>query len=500
VKKNTVALVLLAVLVVAAVSYVLLGNKSGSTGATGSFSIDSSGGTIATSDGKITLAVPPDALINQTDITVTQIQNAEVTNYTVISAYQFGPEGTYFLTPATLKITYNPDTLPSSLDQRNLRLFTKVTAGFGQLANSSVDTTNHVVYGHVSHFSAVYVAASESKPEPKDLPIVGKWSRTDGVDKYTFRSSGETQTIINGDPHYGTWTQDDKSNTSKYTLSWDFGPTGSDTFVDHITIASDGKTYEGVNNYGDSIHCVRVVDDQPPTAVIGLPSPPHKVEQEITLHSASDDPDDPVVLLKFLWTVTSPKGEIIDTSTPWLKDTTFTPHTVGDYVVSLTVSDGVLKDTTAVTFTVVPNVELELIDIGSDINTNEVFIYFRATNFGSEPVYIEPRAALAGTRGLDAKFFELGPFEANFAEQTPLTNAFKMGIVLKGYDGNVLSNGRIQVPMPSSGDKITYTVTAVPWNAYLTVGDQITRFSDSKWAATFTLDAGSNVQIIGAAP
>ncbi len=178
-------------------------------GITSTFSVNSTGTVITTSDGKLTLDIPANALINQTNITITPIQGAKVENYTVVSAYQLGPEGTYFLTPATQTITYNPGTLPPGLNQSDLRLFTLVTAGFGQVANSSVDTTNHVVSGQISHFSKVYMAASESKPEPKNFPIVGKWDRTDGVDKYTFRNGGSTQTIINGNPYFGGWDHTD---------------------------------------------------------------------------------------------------------------------------------------------------------------------------------------------------------------------------------------------------------------------------------------------------
>jgi hypothetical protein len=480
VKKTVVALVLIAVLVGAVAVYVLVGDQSMSNRVIGSFSVDSAGATVATSDGKATLVVPAGALLNKTDITVASVQNVAVPNCTVISTYQFGPEGTYFLTPAIVKVTYNPAALPSDLNQSHLGLFTEVAAGFGQVASSSVDTVNHVVSGQVSHFSMLCVAASKAQPEPSGPAIVGKWDRLDGADKYTFSSDRSTETLLGGDVHHGGWVQDGK-NASNFVLSWDFGPTSGRTFVDYVTVASDGQSYVGLNNYGASINCVRVSGDKPPTAVITSSPQPYKVERKITVNSESFDPDDSSKMLKCVWTVASPKGKAVDI-TQIQQGATFTPHEVGDYLVTLTVSDGLWKDTTSITLTVVPNIKLEMLEADSDITNNLVTVQFSVANYGTEIVNVKPYVVLAGMRG--GKLFELGPYELAFSGYDLNNPSKSSSFVLFPSQGDMEVGGPIQ--LPSSGTT-SYFVTAVPYNAVLTVGSQMTYLSDSKWAATLTL-------------
>jgi len=272
-KKSVLALILLiSVIVGAVIVYVAVNNQPepveagtelAEVGAPAFFSVNSTGKAITTSDGKMTLDLPSNALTNETTISIHPIQNLFAAGYTVVSAYRFGPEGTSFLKPATLSVKYDPSSLPSGLNEGDLRLFTQQSDGdFAELEDSFVNLEDHVASGKVSHFSFVSVAAPTRTEEPEVAAIVGRWDRTDGVDKYSFYPNGTTKTVIGGKPYYGSWAGDG-SGGYKYVFSWEHSPPGKDPFVDYITIADDGNSYSGVNNYDDSIHCVRVFN-QPP--------------------------------------------------------------------------------------------------------------------------------------------------------------------------------------------------------------------------------------------
>jgi hypothetical protein len=469
VKKNLIAILLVAVVLGAAAVYVMVGKQSGLTGVKETYPVDSAGGLIATSDGKVALDVPAEALTNQTVISIEPIQNAAFAGYTVISSYQFGPEGTSFVMPATLNITYNPQTLPSDLNQSDLRLFTSTLAGFGQVENSSVDTVSHVVSGQINHFSRIHVAASKSTPEPATALIVGRWNRQDGADRYTFFANTTTKTYLNGNIYYGKWDYDGTGG-KKYVLHWQHSPPGREPFIDWITIADNGQTYSGYNNYNNSIYCVRVASDQPPNAEIASLFPPNtilpvnKVEVEITARSASTDPDDPISMLSYFWTVTSPSGEVLATSNPNGESTSFTPRLVGDYVVALTVSDSVLKDSTAITVNVKPNVKITMTTISTqEYPPKDIDVVFVVANLGDEPVEIKPYVYLWGARaagsGMD---FQIGPYLVSHGQP----------FVVEGSHTVTEISGTIPVPPAADPVTETWTITLIPYNAFLTVYGQ----------------------------
>ena len=126
-------------------------------------------------------------------------------------------------------------------------------------------------------FSMMLIALASALVKPavaEDPVIVGKWDRTDGADKYTIYANGVTETVLTDGTHHGTWEYDG-SGGYKYIFSWDFGPSGKAPFVDYVTVAADGQSYSGVNNYGDDFHCVRVGGaDSTPAADSGFPVVP----------------------------------------------------------------------------------------------------------------------------------------------------------------------------------------------------------------------------------
>ncbi len=92
-----------------------------------------------------------------------------------------------------------------------------------------------------------------------DPVIVGKWDRTDGVDVYTIYANHVTETVIEGQTYRGTWEYDGAGGY-KYIFHWEHSPPGQAPFIDYVTVAADGQSYSGVNNYGDNFHCVRIGD------------------------------------------------------------------------------------------------------------------------------------------------------------------------------------------------------------------------------------------------
>jgi hypothetical protein len=119
-------------------------------------------------------------------------------------------------------------------------------------------------------FASIMVEAVAAE----DPVIVGKWDRTDGADKYTIYANGVTETVLPDGIHHGTWAYDG-SGGYKYIFSWDFGPSGKAPFIDYVTVAADGQSYSGVNNYGNDFHCVRIGGaDSTPAADSGFPVVP----------------------------------------------------------------------------------------------------------------------------------------------------------------------------------------------------------------------------------
>jgi hypothetical protein len=109
-------------------------------------------------------------------------------------------------------------------------------------------------------FSVVLVTFALALVEPvaaEDPIIVGKWDRTDGSDVYTIYANHVTQTVLPEGTYHGTWEYDGSSSYN-YIFHWEHSPPGKAPFIDYVTVAADGQSYSGYNNYGDHFHCVRI--------------------------------------------------------------------------------------------------------------------------------------------------------------------------------------------------------------------------------------------------
>jgi len=364
------------------------------------FLVDSSGKTVTTSDGQITLQIPSGALTNQTCISIYKYEDIAIPGFNIISAFRFMPEGTSFLKPATLSIEYNPHSLPSHLNETDIRLYLAQDSTVEELHDSSVDLDNHVVSGKINHFSMYwygYIGPRKEVPYPSFPTLVGRWSRTDGADKYSFLYNGKAKTTFGEQTYWGTWVRDEEDG-NKYTLNWEHGPSGKASFIDYITIAKDGKSYSGVNNYDNSIHCIREPNSPPyvtafrPTFDLGpiVGSTVHlSLYDEITGEYLYGDPDPDDTIYGNQWVVYFPDGT--SKVSEWGRviaqnDYEFYAEKAGYYTVTARVMDewGAIGE---YTFTLIirPNVEIKVIVREEE---TAVAVDFAVTNFEDKDVKV----------------------------------------------------------------------------------------------------------------
>jgi hypothetical protein len=115
--------------------------------------VGTSGGTVETADGEVTLVVPAGALSQEVVLTV---QKQETADTTVLpgSLYRFGPAGTIFDVPVKITVSYDPAALPSGVPASALGLYHLGANGiWTRVAGSTVDPANRTVSGEVTHFS-----------------------------------------------------------------------------------------------------------------------------------------------------------------------------------------------------------------------------------------------------------------------------------------------------------------------------------------------------------
>ena len=99
------------------------------------------------------------------------------------------------------------------------------------------------------------MASALTKPAAAADPIiVGKWDRTDGLDVYTIYPNQTAKTVFNEQTYCGTWEYDG-SGGYKYIFHWEHSPPGKEPFIDYVTVAADGQSYSGYNNYGNPFNC-----------------------------------------------------------------------------------------------------------------------------------------------------------------------------------------------------------------------------------------------------
>ena len=115
--------------------------------------VSSSGATLSLQSGGVQIIVPADALLAATNLSVVP-STAFASDPRVVKGtpFDFGPSGTTFAKPVTVKIKYDPANLPQGTEEAALRIHLSVP-GWQAVEGSTVDTAGNVVSAQVSHFS-----------------------------------------------------------------------------------------------------------------------------------------------------------------------------------------------------------------------------------------------------------------------------------------------------------------------------------------------------------
>lgn len=111
------------------------------------------GGTVTAASGNVTIVAPAGALSSGTALTVDATTSPPADPKLVAgTAYDFGPNGTTFTTPVTLRVKWA--TTPAGSDPSLFRLHLRNGNAWEPVAGSTVDVATKTVSASVSHFSS----------------------------------------------------------------------------------------------------------------------------------------------------------------------------------------------------------------------------------------------------------------------------------------------------------------------------------------------------------
>jgi alpha-tubulin suppressor-like RCC1 family protein len=116
--------------------------------------ISPAGGTVTAASGNVVVQLPASALAAATAITVTPVANPEADPKLIPgTAYEFGPTGTAFAQPVTLRIKYDAAALPVGANLAQFQIHRLVGTTWTPVAGSTVDVATRTVTGQTSSFS-----------------------------------------------------------------------------------------------------------------------------------------------------------------------------------------------------------------------------------------------------------------------------------------------------------------------------------------------------------
>jgi hypothetical protein len=138
----------------------------------GAAQIGASGGTVNSSDGKVSLTIPPGALTEEITITIEEGAGAAPSGAIEATVYEVGPSGLQFNSAATIRIKYEEENLPAELQGResDLRVGVVEEGDWVETDRSSVDLNEREVSGRVTHlstFGAISVVDPSSGEETR---------------------------------------------------------------------------------------------------------------------------------------------------------------------------------------------------------------------------------------------------------------------------------------------------------------------------------------------
>ncbi len=202
------------------------GNTDPGTTNNESNSVGSNGGNVTSSDGKAKIVIPSGALSQDSGITVAVVSNQPSGN--IGTAYEFGPDGTTFNHPVTISITYDEASLPSGVNESDIKLGMVKNNQWQEITNSNVDTVANLVSGTTSHLSTYGVMAVSSSVTVPTPPTVVTVAAADGK---------------------ATISWDDVSGAASYNIYWSTTSGVSKTsYTGKITDATSPYPHTGLTN------------------------------------------------------------------------------------------------------------------------------------------------------------------------------------------------------------------------------------------------------------
>jgi hypothetical protein len=129
--------------------------------------IGPAGGTAVDAHGDVELAIPAGAVASTVGISIgTAAAPPQDTGMILARAYDFGPDGTLFAQPVTMRIAYEESQIPAGVQVDELRLCKVVGGGWEIVAGSTVDPANDWVEGTVTSFSTYGVGHPDVGEDP----------------------------------------------------------------------------------------------------------------------------------------------------------------------------------------------------------------------------------------------------------------------------------------------------------------------------------------------
>ncbi|HKR10040.1 MAG TPA: Ig-like domain-containing protein, partial [Gemmatimonadaceae bacterium] len=140
--------------------------------------VTATGDTLNLRAGEVQIVVPPNAVTAATDLSVTP-STAYASDPRVVKGtpFDFGPSGTTFAKPISIKIKYLAANLPAGTEEGALEVHLASTSGWQVVPGSVVDVTAKTVTVQVSHFSTYAIltptpVAAVAIRAPPEHPIV----------------------------------------------------------------------------------------------------------------------------------------------------------------------------------------------------------------------------------------------------------------------------------------------------------------------------------------
>ena len=140
--------------------------------------VPATGTTLNLASGAVQIAVPPDALPGRTSLFVAS-SSAFANDPRVVKGtpFDFGPSGTSFAKPVSVRIKYDPANLPPGTEESALQIHLSASSGWQVIEGSTADIAAKVVTAEVSHFSTYAIltpapVAAVAIRGPPEKPIL----------------------------------------------------------------------------------------------------------------------------------------------------------------------------------------------------------------------------------------------------------------------------------------------------------------------------------------